>query len=242
MPRGHEDWFITKTAFGKALSDVGELGARLGIPYSFTRSGKVIYSDGFEASAAPWEYAESEGGGVGERDSTYSFRGAYSYKLQAPAGVEAYAVIQKPIPYVRSGKAGIDALLWTSTNCESVYIELYFRTGGYVSRYRIRVRTELGDININTPGPSWTEVLSGLGDLTGGNRFFYYFKLVIDPENEKYNYLLMNNNRVDLSSYSPYKFVQAGPEYILVILRSVSYDGTPGPVYIDDVTLTIDEP
>lgn len=242
MARGHEDWFINKAAFGKALSDVGELAARFGVPYSFTRSGKVIYSDGFEASLSPWQIAVGAGFGTVEIVTDVSYRGVNCLKMTPAAAGVQLSRAQKFIPYALSGKIGIEALVWGTTDADFAWLRLGIRKNGVFSYYVFHFDFPTGKLYYLDSGNAKALAYEMGNSFLSDDGSFNLMKLVIDPSITTYDYIQINNTRVPLSGISPYSFANPAQDIILVGLFAEDADGDQGVIYFDDITVTIDEP
>lgn len=242
MARGHEDWFINKRAFGKAMSDMGELGARFGIPYSFTRSGKVIYSDGFEASLAPWRVGTKGTDTVVERSDTYSYRGAYSLHILTDDGVDDYGRIEKLITYLQDTRTGIEFLGWFTASPEYIIVGADVQTPTAGMRCRIKINYD-GTLDYYGADENYHNFATLGGGFYVGHPSFFLFKLVIDMEKDNYAYFRVNETIYDLSSYSPFVIASTIPGRIDWRIEGFSDPlGVAAEYYIDDVTITIDEP
>ena len=242
MARGHEDWFIVKTAFGKALQDVGEQAARFGVPYSFTRSGKVIYSDGFEASLAPWRVGKVGTDTVVERSDTYSYRGAYSLHILTDDGVADYGRIEKLITYLQDTRTGIEFLGWFIGASAYIIVGADVRTTTAGMRCRIKINYD-GVLSYYGADENYHEFASLGGGFNVAHPAFFLFKLVIDMEKDTYAYFRVNETIYDLSSYLPFIITSTIPGRIDWRIQGFSDPGgDTGEFYIDDVTVTIDEP
>lgn len=242
MARGHEDWFITKTAYGKATQDVGELAARFGVPYSFTRSGKVIYSDGFEASLAPWQVQTGTGIGTVERDDEISFRGAYSAKMTPHADAPQKSQITKTIPFILSGKMGLEAMVAGETAADNAYLKIGIRKDDVY--YTFQYKLILGDTTlfVQTDETEWTPVADIGGDIAEGVGNFYLMKMMIDTRVMKYHSVQINDHVYGITDLEPWSHTDELPDTILIALKAVDTSGDQGIIRFDDVTLTIDEP
>jgi len=242
MARGHEDWFITKTAFGKALSDVGELGARLGIPYSFTRSGKVIYSDGFEVSLAPWNIITGAGYGTIVRDNVVSFRGSYSAKFTPSATSPYFSEMTKGLPFTLSGKIGIEVVVGGEVGADNVYIQIGIRKDGWYYDFRYKFTLSTTTLYYLNPGNAWTEIDAIGGDLAAGGGVAQLLKLVVDTDSLTYQYVRFNNKVYDLSGIDTLNFDSPLSDAIIIGLRAGGISAAQGVIRFDDLTVTIDEP
>ena len=242
MPRGHEDWFINKQAFGKALSDVGELAARLNVPYSFTRSGKVIYTDGFEASIAPWNVITGAGFGTVERDDVVSFRGAYSLKFTPAVDGVQEAKANKIIPFILSGNIGIEVLVAGEAAADNIYLELEVRQDEVYYQFHYKIVMSTTTLSYLKPVSGWTEIVSLGYDISTDVGNFHLLKMVINTDTMRYNYVRLDNVVYDISGSEGRSTVDAKPDAMLIGLRVVDTSADQGIVRFDDVTLTIDEP
>lgn len=242
MARGHEDWFIQTGQFSFADIDTAELGARFGVPYSFTRSGKVIYSDGFEASLAPWRVGKVGADTVVELSNTYSYRGAYSLHILTDDGVADYGRIEKLITYLQDTRTGIELLSWSIGASSYLIIGADVRTPTAGMRCRIKVNYD-GVLSYYEADETYHEFASLGGGFNVAHPAFFLFKLVIDMENDGYAYFRVNETLYDLSSYSPFVITSTIPGRIDWRIQGFSDPGgDTGEFYVDDVTITIDEP
>lgn len=242
MARGHEDWFIVTDAFSKAVQDSGELGARFGIPYSFTRSGKVIYSDSFEADITPWRASVVGAGSTVTRDTTYPFRGLGCLYLETDTGVADYARVQKLLAYLDDTRTGLEFLGWFTGSAEVLRIGAEVQTPTAGLRYRVNINYD-GKLEYLNASDVYVEFADLGGGFYVGHPAYYLFKLVIDMKTGNYGYMRVNETIYDMSSYTPKSLTTAIPGRIDWFLQGWSDPlGSAGKYYIDDLTITIDEP
>jgi len=242
MARGHEDWFINKQAFGKALQDVGEMAARFGVPYSFTRSGKVIYSDGFESSLSPWQVLEGAGYGTVELDTTVSYRGNNSVKFTPSADTNYLAAIQKTTPYVVQGKVGLEVLVAGMPDAEYAQLLLGFRIDDWFTYYSFYLYFPTTKLMYKDSDNNKHEIVIIGGDAGSDGHYHHLMKIVVDPESGEYDYVQLNNTRVSLAGIAGYTWEEVGVDKILVGLAAQDTQAAEGVLYMDDLTLSIDEP
>lgn len=242
MARGHEDWFINKAAFGKALQDVGELGARFGLPFSFTRSGKVIYSDGFEADITPWRVSTQGAGSSVTRDTTYPFRGLGALYLHTDTGAADFARVDKLITYLDDSRTGMEFLAWFHGASCILRIGADVQTPTLGARFKINIHYD-GTLEYLDTANNYVQFGSLGGGLNVGHPAYFLYKMVIDMKTGKYAYLRVNETIYDMSALSPYGLTTTAPGRINWLLQGWSEPaGWSGEFHIDDVTITVDEP
>ena len=242
MARGHEDWFINKQSFGKPVIDVGEQAARFGVPYSYTRSGKVIYSDGFEASLAPWNVITGAGFGTVERDNEVSFRGVYSLKFTPAVDGVQEAKVNKIIPFILAGNIGIEVLVAGEAAADNVYLELEVRQDEIYYQFHYKIVMSSTTLYYLKPVSGWTEIASLGYDISTDVGNFHLLKMVINTNTMRYKYVRLDNIVYDISGSEGKSGADVKPDAMLIGLRVVDTSADQGIVRFDDVTVTIDEP
>ena len=124
MARGYPDWGINTGAFGQFETDINEIPARLGSPYSFLRSGKVIFADKIETNLSHWIAENTGAGGAISRDTTFSFFGSGSLKIvPATDGADNHAATRF-VPLIESGNVGLSSGIYAPigiTTCHRIF-------------------------------------------------------------------------------------------------------------------------
>jgi hypothetical protein len=242
MARGSNDWNVDTGARSLFVPDPVEAIMRAGVPGPFLRSGRVVYADSFEASLVPWQVITGVGYGTAELDADYAFRGAQCLRMTPAAVNPQRTLLQKPIPYVITGKVGIEAVVWGEDAADQFFVGLGVRSDNVFTYYYFYLFFADTTLSYLSSSDTVEDVATYNVDTGGGTLNFQLMKLVIDPLNDQYSYIQLNNDRYDLTGIQGYSFANSGPDYVIALLRAADTSGDQGIVRVDDVVVTMDEP
>ena len=242
MPRGHPDWQVNTGQFSFLDMDTAEAMVRIGSPNVYSRSGRVLYIDGFEDSLAPWTQGFALAGAAIARNTAQSFHGSACLKI-TPASVATFqSSAYKDFPYVVGQRHGVEEVVWGSLGTTRHSILLVVTHSPVLSRYALRLDYTTEKLSIWTLGDVWVDIDSGLGDMRSANPIWRWLKIVVDTETSAYVRAYFNNQVYDISNYRPVQEATVALEGINLALYATDLAGTQNPVYIDNLIYTIDEP
>jgi len=242
MARGHPDWGIHTDAFGSHELDIAELAARLGSPYTFFRTGKVIFTDDFHSSHKQWRARTDGAGGSIERVDGTAFFGDGSLMI-TPANVAGnYQLAERYVPLIGEGNAGLELLLWMTSEKNKVWLDLYVVPDDGGRALRVQIDAESGIVSYRNSAGDYETVFTLNTAYSAINPIWLILKLVVNIEDEKYERLYCNNEVKDLSGLSAPVAMSVWPSMFRVAITAFDTDGAQAPIYVDGIVFTIDEP
>jgi len=242
MSHGTPDWRRTAgTVTTYQLTDMGELAARLDSPVLFDRRGDTFWYDGFEATLLKWRNTGA-GGSTAARSVASAWRGEASAILTTNNAPGGNARLQRRTYQPPFSRFGIALMLSTPdllAETFGVYIYAYDGTQYHLAVLRVRINDNA--IDILKSDLSFVEVLAH--NLEHTDFHYHALKFVIDLDSDEYVRLIVDNQLVDISSYSMSTGASAlGPFFFVDIMNHVGDGGGARTVYVDDVILTQNEP
>lgn len=226
---------------------LAELAARLGSPVTFDRRGNVIWFDDFESGLNKWLTYAVGTGAVVQLSAKRCHRGCCSVRLVAGSDSSRYAGLHWDGAFQNVSKLGYE-MCWSGadtdvygymTDCLAWSFYIQDGNNAHVGAIIYDVKNALWNyIDENCVAQTF---LSGYYHMPK-TTLFNFFKLVVDPVNNKYTRVLINNAEYDLSDYALYSY--ADPTYPSIIL-TFDINSQPGKLaecFVDNVVLTQNEP
>ena len=242
MARGYPDWGINTGAFGQHELDLSENAARLGSPYSFLRSGKVIFADEIDTNISHWIAENTGAGGAITRDTTFSFFGSGSLKIvPATDGADNHAATRF-VPLIKSGNVGLTLLLWATSDKNKIWIDLYTIPDDGGRAQRVQIDVENKTISYRHSSGTYITVFEPNTLYHADAPTWMLIKLVVNVENDEYERLYFNDQVADISGIQGPSAASIWPSIVQISIRAFDTSGSKAPVYVDGVVLTIDEP
>jgi len=182
-------------------ADVAELAARLGSIDTFDRRGNVIWMDNFDGGIEKWGYFTNfprpkwlHIGHTGD---------GFCMEVSRDAGVGNMQEVDHTLPYPVLSKIGLEVscnFIWGIWTVE-LFIDCYTGTKWYGGRVRYDFISKILSIAVD-PWDARQE-LPSLGELIalGGISIFHNIKLVCDFATGKYERLVIDGVKYDLTSY-----------------------------------------
>lgn len=243
MSRGHADWGVLDSSISTHETDLGELAARLGSPYTFTRSGRVLFLDTFKAGIVHWITSVLGTGSTVISLLTTGFFSPGSLRLISGTAVStAHATIKKRFPVISNSKYGVEIIFWSNDTNNILEVDLYHNSGSNQYQFSARVNQDTDQLEVLNSFGSFTNVGS-IPNLALSDESWNVLKVVVDIANHAHDYILLNSTLI--SSGLPSPNVQGSiTDPGLVELRIKKSNTTSGAkaVYIASVVLTVDEP
>jgi len=228
--------------WGNAIS-VGnaELAVRLGSPVLFQRFGNVWFVEDFTMGLNRWMTGKSGSGQTPELSTEIWRFGGYSCKCYGLPDTSFDSYIYREEPLHQLVKHGLSVWFTENAGPQYTYFEITFYTGSVRKHFGIRYHYNTKRWHYIDSSDSWTtydvEALSGA--LYKG---FHVMKLIVDPENVKYDKLFFDQYEFDLSGLSAYETSSAQDPCIRIKLGANDPSHGSGKVYFDGIVLTLNEP
>ncbi len=151
MPHGTPDWGLVgpkSTVYG--LDDLGELGVRLGSPVVWDRRGDVVFATDFRNGAGDvyLDWVGAAGGSVLHAGNTR--QGAYCLKLTAGSDLTLWAAVTKNLPFLVSGRLGMEVSFSYDTDTDYVYFDALLESGAGRWEPALRFYPNTGVLEVRT--------------------------------------------------------------------------------------------
>lgn len=227
------------TIFGQI--DNAELAARLGSILTFDRRGNVIWFDDFERIALMWEEALAGVGAAAAISTEWARSKSTSCKLTAGIGAAGLSKIFKYFQYAILSNFGAEISFTSNDSITYFFIDLSCFTGtvgrlGAVFYYP--ATTTLKYMDSTGAEITLTTSLS----LNATNKVFNTIKLVIDPLNNEYKRIILNDFVFDMSGIALRSWATGTTNGLRVQCTNKSLDAANQSIYVDDFILTQNEP
>ena len=242
MARGQPDFGSYQQQQAIAgLADVGELAARLGSINVYDRRGFTVWQDNFEGPNLAWTLSRNSGGTLPALSSAKPYMGSQSCYFVTAAGVGAGATIERLFPLLRTGKIGIEFMLYLENETAGYFwSRMLVYDGTNISNAWLRL-----DMKGNT-----AIIITSTGQVTiatspfnsAANNAYTAIKWVIDTVNDKYVRLLINDTEFDISSHVIAGGGSTTDKFIHVINNLHGVAAGTQLAYLDNIILTQNEP
>jgi hypothetical protein len=242
MAHGTPDWGVTSGAVTVyQLTDLAELGARLGSPALFDRRGDLIHLEQFAYTLAPWTLVNLGGFGTIQL-STERYRTTPFAVMCTPPNVSAGASgIRRLFSYRPTKNVGAEISFSLGSDVTGAELDLDVRVAGHVQHYKVRYDPAADALQrINADG-DWVDVDADPRAFIGVADWMQ-MKLVVDTENAQYRRLLFGPNEYNLVGAAAQTAVDTGAAIIQVQIIARNVDTTTNDVWFDDFLLTMNEP
>jgi len=181
MPHGTPDWGLVgpkTTVYG--LDDLGELGVRLGGVVVWDRRGDQVFATDFRHGIGDVELFCDGGSCAAVLHTGGARQGAYCLKLTAGDDGLQRAFMRKTLPYLVTGRVGIEASFGFEADTD--YVELYanLRDGGGRWEPLLRLDPNTGDLWVITAPASVAVPVSATADAHLDPSCCNTIKLVVD--------------------------------------------------------------
>ena len=217
-----------------------ELAVRLGTIASFDRRGQVIFMDDFENGDTPW-FTHAVGASGEAYLSTSEVRsGRFSYRIRASGGAGTRQDIDRYHSVLHLTKLAVEFSV--SADAASNVIQLYWEIWGTLKGIYagLQIDVENGDLYYLNSAGGWTLLASDFL-MFPDTSLFTSFKLVVDPNAQKYVRLLAADRTYDLSAIAAQAIGASPQPYTLIHLGQLGKAAAITAIWIDDVILTQNE-
>lgn len=220
---------------------LAELAATLSFTKRHDRRGNVYHVDGFEHGLSGCDTDLSGSGASVSLTSSETRSGSFAAKLTGGSTLTRYATVWYKLPLPPLCKIGVEVTFRLDSNVEYVLLFISYIDGttehqGYVRHDTANHKWQY----VNSSGV-WTDFLTGK-QLLEIDYMFHLFKLVIDPNSNKYVRALVSGQEVDMSSYGLYTPTSSVMPHLWVEFFAYSEAGVNGVVILDNIIITINEP
>lgn len=235
----YTDTLQADTIFG--ISDLGELGARLGSISTFDRRGNVIWYDDFEGGTLTWETATNVAGSAVNLASTWPMRGSQNVDLVCGAGANAYALMYKYISPSVLGKVGLEFSFTTNVQTDTWEFQFNYYDGTYRNQAYFKYLPANDKWQYLNSAGSWTDMLTSIV-LEESYKTYHTVKVVMDIENNYWSRFICNQNEVDMSDQGLRRVASAIQNCLNVLIGHYSDHTSAITCYVDNVIVTQNEP
>jgi len=242
MPHGHPDWGAAEAVkIVHHVSDMGELGVRLGAISTRHRGGTVVWDDDFRCGLAGWATTTEDVGDAVNLTTRYTWRGGYAAELVGGGEAAGDTRITRYIGTLLSGKLGLEAAFALSGKSESLIFQMGYIEDDILHFAWARYRHDADTFDVYDRFTGWQELASGLG-LYCGEGCYHTVKLVVDTATGMYVSLWLDNNSYDVSAYTAGVMGLARGDATMVMVQHVAVANFVAFALIDAVIVTQNEP
>ena len=227
------------TVFGQI--DNSELAARLNSINTFDRRGNVVFMDNFEDAVLFWNSATSGANADVSLATDWGKTGSQSCKLTAGDGATGQAYIYRFLGAQVLGKLGIESSFTIDSDTTRVDLELRYYDGTNYHSGMVRYVKADDKFQIWDTTAGYVDVLTSYS-LDFLNTAFHTMKLVIDIDTKKYVRLLVNNQAVDISTYTLKEYGDATKTSIRFGIYHISAEASAALIWVDNIIITQNEP
>lgn len=242
MSRGQADYgqYAVKEV-SAAVSDMGEVAARLGSIVTYDKRGDVVDFDNFEDAVLKWSVFES--GGEVYPHSVDVKSGSQSVALSTEAGLGSYVELIKFIAVTASKRLGVE-LSFGGELVGRLDVFLLYRDG--IHYYQSVVRLDMTNHLLYIYDGDLEDYILvadiGLLSYELGNHFFHTMKVVCDFVTGKYVRVLLGASEWDISTISIYRGFSADAQNFEIDIWKQNTEIGARITSIDDFVFTQAEP
>lgn len=243
MAKGQPDFGSTApTETIVAISDLGELAARLGSVDVFDRTGNVIFFDTFDGSLSKVSDTDLSAGGAIEVSNLHALHGDFSCKLLAPTS--GYANIYYHLAYPTLSRMGFE-FAWARVDTGQLdFIGLYIVLFDGTNQYVVDVYWDADTSTWYVYDITTAEYIALTPTVAYEQQrpTFHHAKLVVDFTTNKYVKLIADDLIYDLSAYPLESYPTDTPAYLQLMIGNKANATGSCTVHIDSVIVTQNEP
>lgn len=223
---------------------LAEQAVRLGSPLVFDRRGDMLFHDDFESPTKKYADYKDAGGTVG-RSIGYATRGDFCIKATTNASSGDVAGVEYIYTDYHDGRIGVQASMYTNNFPTTLELSITHHDGTF--KHHAQLKYYLATPNFLTKimdfGGAEVTVSSSIDCYQSiANQNFATFKLVIDTNTGYYVRALLLRNEIDLSEYNIETSASAEAPHLQIRAFVISATGINEVAYIDNITITENEP
>lgn len=224
-----------------ALSDLGELAARLGSPLRFDRRGEVFWYDQFDHGLNPYKTVTIGSGAAVAASTSETFMSKQAALLTAGSDSAKLAEIGKSLQPASLGRWGVELAI--AFLDEPDYFEFHFTINDGETQHQPAFRLSATDDEIQYKNSSQTYTsLATLGGILTTPETYRICKLVFDLTTSKYVYFKYGPVEYDLSDIDFYTQASTNAAQYFIRGRLIGNSGDNDKVQIGHVIITDNEP
>ena len=224
-----------------AVSDMGEVAARLGSIVTYDKRGDVVDFDSCEDAVLRWAVYPGTVNDYARLDSTSVKSGSQAIRLHSDNVSGAGVTITRGIPVLASKRLGFEVSFSRLSTGVNLQLLIYYFTGVKYYLAALKLDNFIRKLYVWNIAGGWTEVADS-GYLFEMNFLFSTVKLVADFEALLYQRLLFNPYEHDISSIPLYSFLNTAAPHIMMHISLNNLDAAGGDVWIEDIVWTQAEP
>jgi hypothetical protein len=247
LPEGHggidyPDFIQSTTPHSNPVEITrAELAVRLGFPHVFERTGNVLFYETFAHGISDWHPLQNPIANKPLLSSRGLLNSPYCAVLVSDGTAAGFSTIRKDLGYPYLTTFGMEFSFQPSTNIGELFFGIIVYTGDTKHSVWAYYNDSVYKWYVLDDTPAYQEVLTyciGAHDHTN----WHTVKLVVDMVNLRYARLMVDNEDVGLSAYTPRADADATDPYIYLGIDSFTLGTRIFDIYIDNVILTINEP
>ncbi len=224
-----------------ALSDLGELAARLGSPLRFDRRGEVLWYDQFDHGLAFWTTAAYGIGGSVKISVADTFMSPYATLLTAGSSSLKVAELSKSIQQASLGKWGFEIAVSFLSDWDYFEIVITIRDG--VDFYIASVRLSFTDTELQYSDSAGVfQKVADLLTLQTSPPTYQILKLVFDLSTPEYRHIRLGPTEYDLSGVAMKKTAGSSSAQFWARIRLKGRAGENDTAQLGHVIFTGNEP
>lgn len=192
---------VQRPSLTKASVDQNELAARLGSKSVIERGGELLWQDSFGQGLAPYEISVDAFGSKIEVDALSSPSTGYSAKLTSAINANSLVNIDKILPITNVNVIGFEIRFSMVQFVDYFYVTVQYTKNQieYFASIRYNPTTNLLQYAVNN---TTYVTFATLAPAIVGRKYYYYIKLQVDTNNNKYGNVFFNDNVYNLQSIS----------------------------------------
>jgi hypothetical protein len=242
MAHGTPDWGITAgRATTYQLTDLGELGVRLGSPDRFDRRGDVVLIDSFEDYTQRYDTQLLGTGAKAYRTVRRAHSGAWSWFLQGGSDSTGTATLTASAPPIVRGHVGLECAFNLPGTISKFSLGISHFDGVNERRYRVRWR-DSDNALVYATSLGGAEFQFATVDLPAAMPTWNLLKMVVNLDAGLYGRIRLNDTDYDLTLASPEVVADARAPRVDFTVSVFSRAGNNDSCYIDDLIITQNEP
>lgn len=242
MPHGHKDWGVAGAVEHiHSVQDMGESAARLGSIVTWSRSGNVLWLSGFEDGLSEWEPIIAGALATVAIDTTHAYQGAQCCKVTGDGADPQANGLRKWMHPITTTLQGSEWVFAVHNGMDEIYIQHDVGHDGAIDRFRFYIDWASENVYY-LKGNNTYGLLQGYSTFRTNKYDFINFKFVVDPENNLYNRLQINETIIDMTDKHCKQSSGGTYDYIMSLITALNRAGQADLLYVDKYILTVNEP
>lgn len=242
MPTGSPDWWgAAPVSVNAAVADWSELAVRLGSPVSYSRHGRIVYTNSFDRGLAGVTRTGSNGSCNYYIVDNPTRTGGYALGYFLGGGSTTYLALRWSCLGYNGARMGFEASFsaMSANYIFELYVVFYART--HLTQAGVRFNDNSQELQYYNDAATWVTAYSGIRQRYG-EPGFHSLKFVVDFSTGGYLRALLDDYEYNLSGFMSNHFSASYGNLLQynVVVRNTSSDSLT--VYVDDLVVTTEEP